>query len=111
MATVLEETANLTAQNQITIPTAFRKALQLQGGRSVVSFSLRKDGSVLLSKRSTARKGRPEDSLASFLKLLDEDMRRRPERIKAMSPAFLKKIQRLVRNVKVDLDAPLSSRK
>jgi bifunctional DNA-binding transcriptional regulator/antitoxin component of YhaV-PrlF toxin-antitoxin module len=105
---LLEETASLTSQNQITIPAPIRRVLKLQGGRSKISFSMRKDGTVILAKSVTRRKKPVEDSaLGPFLKLLDDDMRRHPERIQPMPVALYKKALRLVRKVKVDLYAPL----
>ena len=38
MAMILEAEANLTAQNQITIPAAVRKVLNLRGGQSRIKF-------------------------------------------------------------------------
>jgi antitoxin PrlF len=108
MAILLAETASLTSQNQITIPAPIRRALKLQGGRSKISFSMRKDGTVVLAKSAPRRKKPAVDSaLGPFLKLLDDDMRRHPERIQPLSAALVKKVQKLVRNVKVDLNAPL----
>jgi antitoxin PrlF len=108
MAILLEETASLTSQNQITIPAPIRRALKLQGGHSKISFSMRKDGTVILAKSAPRRKKSAGDSaLGPFLKLLDEDMRRHPERIQPMPIALYKKALRLAGKVKVDPYAPL----
>jgi antitoxin PrlF len=104
MATLVE-TANLTAQNQITIPAPIRRALKLQP-RSKVIFSL-KNGRVVLANGTARRKGGDEPAWASFLRLLDEDIKRRPDRLAPVSAAFIKRARKLVRHVKVDLDAPL----
>jgi antitoxin PrlF len=107
MAILLEETASLTSQNQITIPAPIRRALKLQGGRSKISFSMRKDGTVIIAKSAPRRKKAEGSALGPFLKLLDDDMRRHPERIQPISAALVKRVQKLVRNVKIDFDAPL----
>jgi antitoxin PrlF len=108
MATVLEATAGLTSQNQATIPAPIRKALKLRGGESVLAFSLLSDGTVRLAQVSKTRAKEEDSALRPFLKLLADDIERRPERLRSVSPALLKKAQHLVRKVKVDLAAPLS---
>ena len=45
--------------------------------------------------------------LGQFLSFLAADMRARPERIQAVSPAWLKRVRSLVRGVKSDRNAPL----
>ncbi len=105
MATLIE-TASLTTQNQITIPAPIRRALKLQP-RSKVTFSLR-NGRVVLANGSARRTRRDrEPAWAPFLRLLDEDMRKRPDRLAPISAALVQRARKLVRKVKVDLHAPL----
>jgi antitoxin PrlF len=105
---VLEAEAKLTAQNQITIPAAIRKALKLHGGQSRVKFQiLPQDGRVVMLRVETARE-REDPTLTPFLTLLQKDMQLNPHRIAPFPIRLLEHATTLVSGVEVDLDAPLT---
>lgn len=107
MGIVLEAEANLTAQNQITIPAPIRKALKLQGGQSRVKFQvLPEEGRVVILRVEADQE--PDDPvLEPFLALLQTDMRVHPQRISAFPASLLDRARSLVDGVEVNLDGPL----
>lgn len=108
MAMVLEAEANLTTQNQITIPAAVRKALKLQGGQSRVKFRiLPEDGRVVVLRVEDPRE-QEDPALKPFLALLQKDMRLHPHRIAPFPSPLLERASSLVEGVDVDLDGPLT---
>ena len=108
MPTILEAEANLTAQNQITIPAAIRKALGLRGGESRVKFQIVDGGKVQVVRVDPSSKGDEDPALKPFLKLLSKDIQQHPERIAAFPPELLDQARALVRDIELDLDAPLT---
>lgn len=110
MAQILEETANLTAQNQITIPAPIRRALNLQGGKSKVVFQLQSHGRVLVFRAAPKARPKSDPALGPFLKLLANDMKAHPERIKPFRMDLLKRAHDLVGDIAVNLDEPLSGK-
>ena len=106
---ILESEANLTAQNQITIPAAVRKALNLKGGESRVKFQiLPEEGRVVVSRADPAGLKQEDPALQPFLELLAGDLHKHPGRIAPFPGNLLKKARALVKGVKVDLDGPLT---
>lgn len=105
MPAIIEADANLTAQNQITIPASIRKALKLKGGKSRLRFQLLREGRVEIGLAPADSSEDP--ALGPFLALLEDDLKNRPRRIRAFPPRLLKKARSLVKGVSVDLDAPL----
>jgi antitoxin PrlF len=108
MATILEARANLTSQNQVTIPAPVRQALNLRGGKSAISFLIKSNGTVQVSRIRPSAMKEEDPALKPFLKLLEGDIQKHPERIVSIPSTLVKKAQRLVRKVQVDLDAPLA---
>jgi antitoxin PrlF len=109
MAMVLEAEANLTAQNQITIPAAVRKALKLQGGQSRVKFQiLPENGRVMVLRAESPAKEHEDPALKPFLALLTKDFMRHPERIVPFPTPLLERAHSLVAGMDVDLDGPLT---
>lgn len=107
MAMILEAEANLTAQNQITIPAAVRKVLHLRGGESRIKFQIiPEEGQVIVLRVEPAE---DEDAaLKPFLDLLQADIAQHPERIVPVPPTLLKRSRELVKDIVVDLDGPLT---
>jgi len=106
MPAILEAEANLTTQNQITIPSSIRRALKLKGGKSRLRFQLTEEGKVEIN---LAQPATDEDAaLGPFLDLLERDFKNHPERIRPFSSGLLKKAGSLVKGVEVDLDGPLT---
>ncbi|HEY5792113.1 MAG TPA: type II toxin-antitoxin system PrlF family antitoxin [Chthoniobacterales bacterium] len=108
MAMVLEAEANLTAQNQITIPAAVRKALNLQGGQSRVKFQILPEEGRVLVLRVEGGDAQEDPALEPFLNLLARDLRKHPKRIIPFPAELVKKARLLVKGVDVNLDGPLT---
>ena len=93
--------STLTDRYQTTVPDAVRKALHLSK-REKIRYTIQPDGTVLMSRADEA-----DPVLNSFLNFLAKDIQANPQRLKAATPALLSRIQSLVGEVEVDLDAPL----
>ena len=50
-----------------------------------------------------------DETVRRFLQLLDNDMRDHPDRLRPMSRDFMQRMELLMDNMGVDLDAPLPS--
>lgn len=105
MAATLEIDSTLTDRYQTTVPESVRRALKLRK-RDKIHYSIFPDGAVLLT-----RAGEQSDDpvLGQFLTFLARDMTNNPQRIKALDAGLVNRIQSLVGEVAVDLDAPLSA--
>lgn len=106
MASTLEVESTLTDRYQTTVPETVRRALKL-GKRDKLHYTIRTDGTVLITRATPAEKNDPV--LGQFLHFLAADIATHPERIQAIPPALLARIESLVGQVEVDLDAPLSA--
>jgi antitoxin PrlF len=104
MSSNLEVESTLTHKYQTTIPESIRTALKLKK-RDKIRFALESDGKVTLKRASPAEKDDP--LITEFLQLLAEEMVTHPERIRALSPALVKRARTLTKGIKVRLDAPL----
>jgi antitoxin PrlF len=65
------------------------------------------DGGVMLTRADNIEINDP--ALDPFLSFLARDLANHPERLVAIEPAFVQRIQSLVEGVQVDLDQPLSA--
>jgi antitoxin PrlF len=81
-----------------------RKALGLNK-RDKIRYTIQPNGQVLLS-----RVEQPEDDpvLEQFLSFLARDLKKNPQRLQAISSDLVNRVQSLVAEVDLDLDAPLS---
>lgn len=104
MAATLEAESTLTDRYQTTVPETVRRALRL-GKRDKIHYTIRPNGEVVLTRAATDDGDDP--ALAPFLGLLARDMAEHPERLQAVSDDLAQRIQTLVDDVEVDLDAPL----
>jgi antitoxin PrlF len=102
---VIETESSLTDRYQTTVPDAVRRALRLRK-RDRIVYRVLEDGTVVLG-RKLARGDDPV--LGRFLDFLARDMTEHPERIRAVDAGLLSRIRPLVADVKIDLNAPLSS--
>lgn len=96
--------STLTDRYQTTIPEPVRRALKL-GKRDKLHYAIQPDGGVILSK--AADEGEEDPVVLAFLDLLERDMLAHPERLQPMDQALYERVQELVKDVYVDLDAPL----
>lgn len=102
--TRLHTESTLTERYQTTVPSMVREALQL-GKRDKICYTVQTDGRVLMSRAGAAQ---DDPALESFLDFLAEDINQHPEHLQAISPALLGRIRALVKDIEMDLDAPLS---
>ena len=104
MPAVLEVESTLTERYQTTVPETVRRALRL-GKRDKIRFTIRPDGDVVLTRAVVTTSADPVMEL--FLNFLANDMAAHPERLAAINLGLVQRIQSLVGNVDVDLDAAL----
>ena len=103
MSTALELESTLTDRYQTTVPDPVRRALRL-GKRDKVRYQVQADGTVLLSRADVEA---TDPVLEQFLTFLADDMAQHPGRVRALDRGLAKRLQSLVRGVKVDLNAAL----
>ena len=105
MAATLEAESTLTDRYQTTVPETVRRALRLRK-RDKIQYVIRPSGEVVLTRASDAEADDPV--LGQFLGFLGHDIATHPERLQSVSSNFVQRVQSLVGEVDVDLDAPLS---
>jgi len=106
MPTILEVESTLTDRYQTTVPETVRRALRL-GRRDKIQYTIRPSGEVLLT-RVKANEGN-DPVLGAFLGFLAQDIASHPEHLLAVDARFVHRLQSLVGDINVDLDAPLSA--
>jgi antitoxin PrlF len=106
MSIKLEVESTLTDRYQTTVPETVRRALRL-GKRDKIHYTILPEGGVMLTRADVAEMNDP--ALDVFLSFLARDIATRPERLQAIDPAFVQRMQSLVEGIDVDLDAPLSA--
>jgi antitoxin PrlF len=102
----LEVDSTLTDRYQTTVPETVRRALRLRK-RDKIRYTIRPTGEVVLTRAATAAVEDPV--LGQFLAFLARDMAGHPERLQAVDAAFVQRLQSLVGDVNVDLEAALSA--
>ena len=103
MSTTFELESTLTDRYQTTVPDGVRKALKL-GKRDKLRYVVQSDGKVLLTRAEEE----DDQILGKFLAFLARDIEAHPEHVQGFDPGLLTRVKALVRNVDVDIDAPLS---
>jgi antitoxin PrlF len=106
MPATLEVDSTLTDRYQTTVPEPVRRALKL-GKRDKIHYVIQPNGAVLLSRGSGPEGDDP--LLGQFLGFLAQDMAAYPKRMQSLNVDLVQRIQSLVADVPVDLDAPLSA--
>lgn len=101
----IEAESTLTDRYQTSVPTAVRQALKL-GKRDKIRYVIRDSGEVVLQRVSP---GDDDPALAAFLLLLERDIQAHPERLQAVNPSLISRTNTLVKDVDLDLDAPLDA--
>lgn len=104
MSATLEVESTLTDRYQTTVPETVRRALRLRK-RDKIHYVIRPSGEVVLTRANDAEDDDPV--LGQFLGLLAQDIATHPERMQYMSSSLVQRVQSLVSEVSVDLDAPL----
>lgn len=106
MAATFEVESTLTDRYQTTVPETVRRALKL-GKRDKIHYTIRPSGEVVLTRVEASDGDDPV--LGQFLGFLAADIARHPERLQAVDAGFVQRLQSLVGDVDVDLDAALSA--
>ena len=106
MSATLEVESTLTDRYQTTVPETVRRALKL-GKRDKLHYTIRPGGEVVLTRVDVSEDDDPV--LGQFLGFLAHDIAMRPERLQIVDASFVQRIQSLVSDTKVDLDAALSA--
>lgn len=104
MSATLEVQSTLTDRYQTTVPETVRRALRL-GKRDKIHYSIRADGEVVLTRADAAEAEDPV--LGAFLDFLARDIARHPQHLLMLDPGLVQRLQALVEDVEIDLDAPL----
>jgi len=100
----LQTESTLTDRYQTTVPSVVRKALHL-GKKDKIKFTVESNGSVTLSR---AEQNQDDPAIKAFLEFLGNDIQAHPENVKALSVNMKQSIDSLIRDVDIDLDAPLN---
>lgn len=100
----LQTESTLTDRYQTTVPSVVRKALHL-GKKDKITFTVEPNGSVTLSR---AEQSDGDPALNAFIEFLGNDMQSHPENIQALSADMKQKVDELIQDVDIDLDAPLN---
>lgn len=103
MAARPDEVSRLTDRYQTTVPSGVRKQLRLRKGDQI-RYRTDTTGRVYIEAVSDEA----DPALGAFLDLLERDLIAQPERLKPLSPNVLTRLDTLVGDIDVDLDAPLS---
>ncbi|TBR41961.1 type II toxin-antitoxin system PrlF family antitoxin [Marinomonas agarivorans] len=94
--------STLTDRYQTTVPDVVRKALRLNK-REKIRYTIQPDGNVLLSRAEE----KSDPVLGSFLTFLANDIQSNPQHLQAATPELAHRIQHLVGEMDIDLEAPL----
>jgi len=105
MSASLEVESTLTDRYQTTVPETVRRALRLRK-RDKIHYVIRPGGEVVMTRASDEDDDDPV--LGQFLGFLAQDISTHPERLQCVSSRLVQRVQSLVSEVSVDLDAPLS---
>jgi len=95
--------STLTDRYQTTVPEPVRKALGLNK-RDKICYTIQPDGQVVISR---ADQTESDPILGGFLNFLARDIEKNPQHLKALSSDLVSRVQSLVSEVELDLDAPL----
>jgi antitoxin PrlF len=95
--------STLTDRYQTTIPDPVRKALGLNK-RDKICYTIQPDGKVSISR---ADQTESDPVLGEFLNFLARDMEKNPQHLQAISSGLVSRVQSLISDVNLDLDAPL----
>jgi antitoxin PrlF len=106
MPATLEAESTLTDRYQTTVPETVRRALRLRK-RDKIQYVIRPSGEVVLTRASDNENDDPV--LSQFLGFLAHDIASRPGHLQLVSSDFIQRVQSLVGEVDVDLNAPLSA--
>ena len=104
MTEILKVESTLTDRYQTTVPDAVRKTLGL-GKRDKICYVIQTDGTVKISR---SEESEDDPILGKFLSLIAKDIEQNPQHLQPITTENLDRIQTLVNDIDIDLDAPLS---
>jgi antitoxin PrlF len=96
--------STLTDRYQTTVPDPVRKVLGLNK-RDRIAYTIGSDGRVTISRAEDTNN---DPLLGQFLNFLATDIQHHPQHLQQVSSDLVDRIQQLVANVDLDLDAPLA---
>lgn len=96
--------STLTDRYQTTVPEAVRKALGLNK-RDKIQYTIEPDGKVVISRVDEAGSDRV---LEKFLDFLAKDIETNPQHLQRVTADLVNRIQSVLPEMDIDLDAPLS---
>lgn len=106
MPATLDVESTLTDRYQTTVPETVRRALRL-GKRDKIHYSIRPGGEVVLTRAASPEVDDPV--LGQFLGFLARDIANHPERLRAVDAGLVQRLESLVGDLEIDLDAALSA--
>jgi antitoxin PrlF len=95
--------STLTTRYQTTIPEPIRKALGLKK-HDKICYTIESEGKVVISRVNQAQS---DPLLGQFLNFLARDIEKNPQQLKAISSDLVSRVQSLVCDVDLDINAPL----
>ena len=101
----LETESTLTDRFQTTVPSVVRQALHLEK-KDKIKYVIQPNGDVLITRAIEAEETDPV--MDSFLSFIADDMRKHPEKIQPLSVSVCERIDSLIPDMSLDLDAALS---
>ena len=104
MTEILQAESTLTDRYQTTVPDIVRKTLGLNK-RDKIAYLINADGTVTITRSEAAE---DDPILGKFLDFLAQDMEQNPHHIQPVTTKTLERVQSLVAEVEIDLDASLS---
>jgi antitoxin PrlF len=104
MNEILQAESTLTDRYQTTVPDIVRKTLGLNK-RDKIAYVINSDGSVTIARSEVTEN---DPILDKFLGFLAQDIEQNPQNIQPITSKTLERIQSLVADLDIDLDAPLS---
>jgi antitoxin PrlF len=104
MTEILQAESTLTDGYQTTVPDIVRKTLGLSK-RDKIAYVIKSDGTVTIARSEVVE---DDPILDKFLNFLVQDLEQNPQHIQPITSKTLARVQSLVRDLDIDLDAPLS---
>ena len=104
MTEISHAESTLTDRYQTTVPDIVRKTLGLNK-RDRIAYVINSDGTVTLTRSETSKE---DPILEKFLYFIAQDIEQNPQHIQPITSKTLDRLQSLVGDINIDLDAPLS---
>ena len=104
MTEILQAESTLTDRYQTTVPDIVRKTLGLSK-RDKITYVINNDAIVTIARSEASEE---DPILGKFLDFLAQDMEQNPQHIQPITKETLERVQSLVEDIEIDLDAFLS---